>query len=137
LIVDKLFIDTGAFVARFLAKDNLHESAVKLWLKIEKSAARCVTSTAVLSETTTLLARRAEPLFAAKKIRSIYTSARFLIIRSDQELELKALALMEKYADLPLSYVDALSAVQMRHWGMKTIFSFDRDFAVLKFSLFK
>ncbi|MBS0619383.1 MAG: PIN domain-containing protein [Spirochaetes bacterium] len=134
--MERIFIDTGAFVARFLTKDNLHSKAVKTWAKIQKAPVFCVTSSAVLSETATLLARRANPIFAAEKIRTIYTSPRFLILRSTEDTELQALKLMTKYADLPLSYVDALTVILMRSQALKTIFSYDADFRVLKFSLY-
>jgi len=83
-----LFIDTGAFVARFLKHDRLHNTSLKVWRKVEASKTICQTSTYVLNETTTLLARHASPEFAVQKIQSIYLSKRFQIVRSDESSEL-------------------------------------------------
>jgi predicted nucleic acid-binding protein len=53
------FIDTGAFLARYLPSDQHHKVATALWNKIRTTHERCVTSNFVLDETFTLLARRA------------------------------------------------------------------------------
>jgi uncharacterized protein len=136
-MIEKVFIDTGAFVARYLKKDSLHTKATALWLKIEKAPVQCIVSPLVIHEVATLLSRRANPLFAAEKIRSIYLSSRFRILRSDNDMEIEALRVMEKYADLPLSYADALSISIMREYNIKRIFTFDDDFTVVGFSAFR
>ena len=98
-MIEKVFVDTGALIARYLKKDNLHSKAVGLWLKIEKAPVQCIISPLIIHEVATLLSRRANPLFAAEKIRSIYLSSRFRILRGDSDLEIEALKIMEKYAD--------------------------------------
>ena len=65
------FIDTGAFLARYLPNDQHHRVATALWNKIRTTHERCLTSNFVLDETITLLARRASYLFAAEKARPI------------------------------------------------------------------
>lgn len=136
-MIEKVFVDTGAFVARYLKKDNLHAKSLALWLKIERAQVQCIVSPLVIHEVATLLSRRANPLFAAEKIRSIYLSSRFRILRSDSDMEMDALKVMEKYADLPLSYADALSIAIMREYNIKRIFTFDEDFTVVGFSAFR
>lgn len=136
-MTEKVFVDTGAFVARYLKKDNLHTKSLSLWLKIEKASIQCVVSPLIIHEVATLLSRRANPLFAAEKIRSIYLSSRFRILRSDTDMEMDALKIMEKYADLPLSYADAVTIAMMREYNIKRIFSFDGDFTVTGFTPFR
>lgn len=136
-MTEKVFIDTGAFVARYLKKDNLHAKSVALWQKIEKASIQCVVSPLIIHEVATLLSRRSNPVFSAEKIRSIYLSSRFRILRSDTDMEMDALKIMEKYADLPLSYADALTIAIMREYNIKRIFSFDDDFIVTGFTPFR
>ncbi|PYI80669.1 MAG: hypothetical protein DME26_21090 [Verrucomicrobia bacterium] len=69
-----IFIDTGAFLARYLSRDQHHKAATALWEKIRAERELCVTSNFVLDETFTLLARRASYSFAAEKARVIYAS---------------------------------------------------------------
>ena len=49
------FIDTGAFLARYLPNDQHHRVATALWNKIRTTHERCLTSNFVLDETITLL----------------------------------------------------------------------------------
>ena len=136
-MTEKVFIDTGAFIARYLKKDNLHTKSLALWQKIEKARVQCIVSPLVIHEVATLLSRRANPVFAAEKIRSIYLSPRFRILRSDNDMEMDALKVMEKYADLPLSYADALSITIMREYNIRRIFTYDEDFTVVGFTAFR
>jgi predicted nucleic acid-binding protein len=53
-----IFIDTGAFLARFVERDQFHKRALAVWRRLEKRHDRCFTSNFVLDETFTLLARR-------------------------------------------------------------------------------
>lgn len=133
---DDLFIDTGAFLARYLQNDNLHKEALSKWARLEKKKNKLVTSVFVINETTTLLSRRVSPEFATARMRTIYQSDRFYIHRTDTETELIALKLMEKYSDLPLSFTDAVSICLMRKHGIRTVFTFDADFQVSGFTLF-
>jgi predicted nucleic acid-binding protein len=136
-MIEKVFVDTGALIARYLKKDGLHSKAVALWLKVEKAPIQCIISPLIIHEVATLLSRRANPLFAAEKIRSIYLSSRFRILRGDSDLEIEALKIMEKYADLPLSYADAFSIAIMREYNIKRVFTFDEDFTVVGFTPFR
>lgn len=133
---DGIFIDTGPLLARYLANDNLHKEALSKWSKLEKKKNMLVTSLLVINETATLLARRASPQYAAARIQNIYLSQRFTILRTDTDIELKALKLLEKYADLPLSFTDAVSVCLMRSHTIRQIYTFDADFQVTGFSLF-
>ena len=122
------FIDTGAFLARYLPNDQHHRAATALWNKIRTTHERCLTSNFVLDETITLLARRASYLFAAEKARLIYTSSALEILRSDLPAELAALDWFEKFADQKVSFTDCVSFVLMREAGIQTAFAFDSHF---------
>ena len=122
------FIDTGAFLARYLPADQHHKAATALWNKIRLTHERCVTSNFVLDETFTLLARRANYAFAAEKARIIYASSALDILRPDSLTEHSALNFFEKFADQEISFTDCVSFALMREAKIQTAFAFDAHF---------
>lgn len=123
-----IFIDTGAFVARHVRSDQYFKTAAKVWSQLLQNKARCITSNFVLDETATLIGRRAGYSFASQVVRSLYTSPRLEILRTTQEIELKALDLFEKYADQKVSFTDCTSFVLMHSHRITQAFTFDRHF---------
>jgi predicted nucleic acid-binding protein len=132
-----IFIDTGAFLARYHPSDQHHKSAVELWEKIRMTRQLCITSNFVLDETFTLLARRASYAFAAKTARLIYTSSALDILRPDLLMEQTALDLFEKFADQEISFTDCVSFALMHDAGIRTVFSFDSHFERAGFKKWK
>ena len=130
-----IFIDTGAFLARYLRKDQHHRSAVAAWEELGLKRENCVTSNFVLDETFTLLGRRAGYGFAVQRAKNIYASQAFTICRPDKEDEIKALQYFSKYADQHVSFTDCISFVLMKREKIKRVFSFDRHFEFVGFHL--
>jgi predicted nucleic acid-binding protein len=128
-----IFVDTGAFLARYLARDQYHQRAVAGWRLLRKH--RCVTTSHVLDEVFTLLGRRAGNRFAAERARTILTSQALAILRPELDDELLALELFESFADQAVSYTDALSFAVMRRQRIERAFSFDRHFALAGFEI--
>lgn len=131
-----IFIDTGAFLARHLSKDQYHRRAAEFWNVIRKKNETCATSNFVLDETFTLLGRRAGYGFAAQRARNIYASGSLIILRSDNEDELKAIDFFEKYSDHGLSFTDCVSFVLMQKRKIKKVFTFDHHFQMQGFQSF-
>ena len=131
-----LFIDTGAFLARYLTQDQYHPQALKLWDKIHRGFHRLFTSNFVLDETFTLLGRWAGFPFAADRARNIYQSDILTILRPDRDDELQALVYFEKYADQNVSFTDCISFSLMQRENIKQAFSFDQHFTLFGFNLF-
>jgi len=130
-----IYIDTGAFLARHLHRDQYHKPARAAWQMLTQLPWRCYTSNFVLDETFTLLARRASYPFAAQRARHILTARTLTILRPDPDDELEALALFEKFADQAVSFTDCVSFVLMRKLRITRAFSFDRHFAHAGFTL--
>jgi predicted nucleic acid-binding protein len=128
-----IFIDTGAFLARYLRKDQHHRSAVTVWEELGSKRENCVTSNFVLDETFTLLGRRAGYGFAVQRAKNIYASQAFTICRPNKEDEIKALQYFGKYADQHVSFTDCISFVLMKREKIKRVFSFDRHFELVGF----
>lgn len=130
-----IFIDTGAFLARYVAEDRLHAQAVTGWDKLTRERAAAFTSSLVLSETFTLLARRAGYAFAAQRARHILDSGALTVLRPSERQDREALVLFEKFADQGVSFADCASFALMRHHRIKRAFAFDRHFAMAGFDL--
>lgn len=126
-------MDSGAFLARHLVRDQHHDDAVRGWERIGQE--RLFTTNLVLAETFTLLARWAGGAFAAERARSILPSERIEILRPGLAEELEAIPLLEKYADRKVSFTDCVSFVLMRRQGIERAFSFDRHLVAAGFRL--
>ena len=121
-----LFVDTGAFLARYLGQDAYHRRAVAFWKKLAR--ARLFTSNHVLDETLTLLARRAGNQFAADRAENIYASQTLEVLYSTKDDELEAIQLLRKYSDQNVSFTDCVSFVLMKRCRITTAFTFDQHF---------
>ena len=130
-----IFIDTGAFLARYLQKDQYHKKALRGWGRLRESSETVSTSNFVLDETFTLLGRRAGYEFAAERARKIYGSERLTIFRPSYEEEWQALILFEKYADQKVSFTDCTSFVLMKKEKLKRVFTFDMHFQIAGFQI--
>jgi len=123
-----VFIDTGAFLARYIVRDQHHNSAITKWNRLQKSKAKYCTSNFVLDEMITLLGRWVGEEFALEKAYSIYNSDSFLIVRPDEADELRALELYAKFSDKKIGFTDCISFALMKKHKISKVFSFDRHF---------
>jgi predicted nucleic acid-binding protein len=130
-----IFIDTGAFLGRFIKKDQYHRKAISAWNQLAQESHPCFTSNFVLDESFTLLARRACYSFASERARVIYSSEVLKILRPEEGDELVALDLFEKFADQQVSFTDCISFVLMQKNGISRAFSFDKHFLYAGFRL--
>ena len=131
-----IFIDSGPFIARYLTQDQFHARAVTGFNKLARTKVKCFTSNFVLDELFTLLGRRADYGFAAEKARLIYASRQLEIIRPEEGTELKAIELLEKYADQKVSFTDCISFALIKEHKLKQVFSFDAHFSRAGFQVF-
>jgi len=96
---------------------------------------RLLTSSFVLDETFTLLARRTSCSFAADRAEAIYASQALTILRPDAADEATALGLFRKLADQKVSFTDCISFALMRRHRVKRAFTFDRHFNLAGFDI--
>ena len=132
-----IFIDTGAFLGRYLPDDQHHAAALAGWAQLSEQRLACCTSNLVLCETITLLARRADYGFAAEKARLIHASAVLRLLRPTREDELLAVNWLEKFADQKVSFTDAVSFELMRRHRITRAFTFDRHFELAGFKVLR
>lgn len=130
-----IYVDTGAFIARYVRRDTHHRQARRAWTEIERSRVRCFTSNFVLDETFTWLGRRASYTFAAERARALLHSAALTILRPDADDEEKAVDVFAKFADQKVSFTDCISFVLMRRNRLERAFTFDRHFGSAGFQV--
>ncbi len=130
-----IFVDTGAFLGRYLPADQHHAQALQGWRRVQMERIPFITSNLVLSETLTLLGRFAGYRFAAETGRLIYASPAGASVRAEKDDERQAVELLEKYADQKISFCDCVSFVLMRKRGVREVFGFDRHFETAGFRL--
>lgn len=97
-----------------------------------------LTSNLALAETATRL-RYDAGLRLALVFRDIVEEAvaagRLLVRHADPELDARAWEIMERYADLTLSFADCVGAVTAQEASAAAVFGLDSDFRVLGFAL--
>lgn len=128
-----LFIDTGAFYARYVPRDAHHAETRAAWPRLQRR--RLFTTDLVLVETVTLLDRRAGAGPAATAGRELYGSPSLSVVSPTIEQQVAALDLLEQYSDQRVGFADCVSFVVMREMGIKEVFAFDRHFAAAGFTL--
>jgi predicted nucleic acid-binding protein len=130
-----IFVDTGAFLARYVEGNQYHRTAVRAWKRLERSPGALFTSSFVVDETLTLLARRTTYAFAAARADALYGSRVLTILRPDAADESAAVELFRKFADQKVSFTDCVSFALMRRHRLKKAFTFDRHFASAGFEV--
>ena len=130
-----IFIDTGAFLGRYIKKDQYHKKALSGWRRLSREIQPLYTSNFVLDETFSLLTRRAGYAFAAERARAIYSSEILTILRPEEQDERSALHLFEKYGDQEVSFTDCISFVLMQNSEITQAFTFDKHFRYAGFEL--
>lgn len=130
----KIFVDTGAFLAKEIANDQHHEVAMRVWKHLRGGRVAMLSSEHVLDEAMTLLARRTTYAWAAEWGRDALDSG-IVWLRADRTEWEDALRLMRKFADQAVSFTDCISFVLMRREGLREAFCFDGHFTAAGFRL--
>lgn len=123
-----IFVDTGAWVARFSRRDQYHDHASAIWAKLKSAQVRVVTSDSVFVETVALLTRQLGPRSAVEAGRFLKNWQTLTFIRALPEDEIAALDLLEKFSDQSVGFVDCLSFALIRRYRLPAAFTFDRHF---------
>lgn len=133
-----LFIDTGAFYARFKPDDENHGAAVTVFEGIQSGNLRyrpLYTSRYVLSELSSLLLYNVGHADAVRVLATIRESESFNILPVDEAVYSSACDEFSRYDDQEISLIDQLSSVLARHNDIDRVFAFDSDFRTLGFTL--
>lgn len=132
---ENCFVDTGAFYARYVARDDCHERCIKTWHSLAVAKTAFVTTNFVVSELITLLVYRFDAHKALKAANEIYASQWIEIVSIARQDELSALNLLKQYNDQKFSMTDAVSFVVMHNKKIPCAFSYDHHFKIAGFTL--
>jgi len=131
---NKLFIDTGAFIAVTMESDQDHKSAIAFLKMILKNHIIQITTNLVLSETYTFLRYHAHFELALRFIeqaKKAEKKGQLLVVYAEPILEDKAITILKKYHDQDVSFVDAVSMAYLEvDDTVKDIFTFDHHFQI-------
>ena len=119
-MVRRALLDTGFVVALANARDPDHERCVEVWRDLR---AQLFSVEGVLVECAHLLRRAAGGASAAVHI--VYESGTQLLPPSEDRA-MRALALMEKYHDVPIDFVDALLVAVAEERSIRDVLTLDR-----------
>ena len=132
---EKVFVDSGAWIALALSRDPLHEQAREQWNLLHGAGAKLYTSVPVIIETFTFLDRNASRGVALTWKDAVYQAGTVEIL----PCELRDLEQSWDYFRRPglyrLSAVDATSFAIMRRARIRVAYSFDHHFSVVGFRL--
>jgi predicted nucleic acid-binding protein len=132
---ERVFVDTGAWIALALVRDSMHERAKATWVALLEAGARPFVSVPVLLETFTYLQRKVSQDIAAHWWSGL-DDVRFLERIECTPLEVKSAMKFFARRDLhKLSLVDATSFELMRKHKLRVAFAFDTHFSTAGFRL--
>ncbi|MDC3411965.1 PIN domain-containing protein [Aquibacillus sp. 3ASR75-11] len=134
---DKIFIDTGAWIALIDENDNYHDHAVSYYQHLNSSVQK-FSSTYVISETYTWLRYQLGFSYASQFlsiIREACSMNTITLMKDEDALLEHAEQLLLDFHDQKLSYVDAVSMSMMNLSGITKVFGFDHHFYLMKFEL--
>ena len=125
-------VDTSAFVAAAnRAEGERHQRAASEFARLAAAQVPLFFSNYVLSETLTLLRRRAGLQVALHFLAGLASSPRLDARRASVREEKAALDVFRRYREVPLSHCDCVTVAMMKARRTHEIFTFDDDFRSL------
>jgi len=135
MVINKLFVDTGAFIAITDKSDQYHSRGTTYFEELLKSGQPLLTTNFILDETYTRLKRKLSSDAAITFGEAIKKSDQLEIITVDDEIERRAWEIFKKYSDQTFSYTDCTSFAVMQIHKLKTSFAFDAHFEIFGFNI--
>ncbi len=126
----KIFVDTSAFVSLQDKSDPNHEKAGKFALKLQELNAQLYTSSEIIGEALTVIARKLGKSQALQFYRGYLKSGiEEIFISARLNESTKKLFFTVKSKNI--SYIDCSNVIAMENAKIKSIFAFDQDFKKL------
>jgi predicted nucleic acid-binding protein len=133
-----LFVDTGAFFARFVENAPRHDRARAVMDAIHTGSLRVrplYTTGYVISELATLVLRKKSHAKAVDTVHRIRESPAVTILHPTESQFASICDQFERFTDQQISFVDHATGALATEFDADHIFAFDSDFRTLGFSL--
>ncbi|MCL6642161.1 MAG: PIN domain-containing protein [Candidatus Bipolaricaulota bacterium] len=130
---ERIFVDTGAWIALYVPRDVHHQEARAAWEELAHHHA--VTTNYVITEAITAVRRLAGHRRAIELGEALLKSRALRRLYIDEPLERAAWAFFTKYNDQDFSFTDCTSFAVMTAEKIKKAFTFDRDFQIAGFQV--
>jgi predicted nucleic acid-binding protein len=130
----KLFLDSGALIARTLSNDANHDAAIDMFRLIsnrEVPYQHLYTSNFVVDETITFLLYQAGARPALEVLGWVRDSPNVRVLHVSEDVEADADREFRRFARSRVSYTDCTTKVLSEREAIDAVFSFDRDMGVL------
>lgn len=137
--MQRIFVDTGAYIALADRSDQHHVAATDLARSIHASRLRTCTTTYVFAETVTWLRRKlghAAALRYGTLIRRQHARNQMDLFSPDLMTEDAAWEIFAAYTDQSFSYVDCTSFAWLKQQKAIPVFAFDEHFRWMGFHLY-
>jgi predicted nucleic acid-binding protein len=132
-VAGRVFVDTGAWVALFSARDQRHGEAERLFRHAASRRIGLLTTNLVLAELHRLLLFRAGVRPAAAALARVDESALVVVDLPSRAHHRAARDWLTRLANHPITYTDAVSFAMMRTAGCERVMTFDSDFRTAGF----
>lgn len=134
---ERIFIDTGAWIAAAVVVDAHHADATALWTELLAQGGRALTSVPVIIETFTYMQRGLGPDVAQAWRSAMTTTPRLTVLDCAAADLAAAWAWLERRDLHKLGLVDATSFVLMKKHKLRRAFTFDAHFATAGFKVLR
>lgn len=125
------FADTSFWIALINSRDERHDEARRVWLKV--ADAGVTTTDHVRGETWTVLRRRAGHHTAVSFLDAVAGASRVAVVRVEPSQQEHALNWLRRHDEREYSLVDATSFAVMRDCQIAEALAFDGDFSAAGF----
>lgn len=130
---NRVFVDTGGWLAVQLPEDAHHGAAISAFPALIAQCRALVTSNNVVGETYTFLRREKGYGAARRFLDGLLTTAKLERHFITEALEQEAYQMLHRYAEHPFTFVDGTSFALMRQQRLRFAFAFDVHFATVGF----
>ncbi|MDO8746227.1 MAG: PIN domain-containing protein, partial [Thermodesulfovibrionales bacterium] len=123
----KVFIDTSAFCALTIPKDQHNYLAKSIHKQLNEQKTLLYTSDYVMDEVYTLLKTRGSHRTAVDFMDQINKS-HIILLRVTEDVEESAKVIFGRFEDKRLSFTDCTSFALINQFGIEAVFAFDEHF---------
>ena len=134
---ERVLVDSGVWIALVRANDQYHAGAEQMFRQAIRERVRLLTTNLIVAEVQRFILFHVGIAAAAQVIDRMDASARLTIEFATHTHHDAARRWLAKLSDQRITYTDAVSFAVMQAAHCRTAMSFDRDFEVAGFSLWR